>query len=324
MTHRWRQIQLKNVKSWEKLADFLHLTEEDRKHILPKSAFSLNLPLRLAEKIEKGTLEDPILKQYLPVQKELRVSSGFSLDPVQDQSFRKAPRLLHKYEARALLITTGACAMHCRYCFRRHFPYEGGALGYEEELELIRQDSSLREIILSGGDPLSLGNEELQTLLQKLDQMPSLQRVRFHTKFPIGIPERIDEPFLQMLKDMQKQVIFVIHVNHPKELDDEIFTALKKVQKLGIPVLSQSVLLRGVNDQVAVLKNLFETLSDHGILPYYLHQLDPVEGASHFEVPQEEGVALMQELSKHLSGYSLPRYAKEIPGRPSKVLISCS
>lgn len=322
MVLAWRQIQLKNFNSWEKLAIFLQLDETQKESILPKSSFPLNLPLRLAEKIEKRTLEDPILKQFLPIKKELEMQSGFLLDPVSDLSFKKESKLIHKYKGRALLVTSSACAMHCRYCFRKNFAYETERKDFSPELDIIREDTSLKEIILSGGDPLSLSNDELKKLLMLLEDIPHIQRIRFHTRFPIGIPERIDEDFLKILSEINKQFFFVIHTNHPKELDNDIFTALKKIQKLGIPVLNQTVLLKEVNDSPSVLINLFETLSDHGILPYYLHQLDKVLGAQHFEVSEETGKALMQELAANLSGYSLPRYAKELPGKSSKTQIS--
>ncbi len=323
MTSNWRRIQLQNFTSWEKLARYWNFPEEIQEKLLKKSSFPLNLPLRLAEKAEKGRLNDPIVKQFLPSLEELKPHPNFVLDPVQDAIFRKQnTRLLQKYKGRALLITTSACAMHCRYCFRKNFDYEAQNKDFSKELESIAQDDSLKEIILSGGDPLSLSDEVLQKLLSSIDSIPHIKRIRFHTRFPLGIPERIDESFLSLLASITKQIIFVIHVNHPKELDSDIYRAMKSIQKLGIPVLSQSVLLQGVNDSVPVLKELFENLSDHGILPYYLHKLDPVQGSAHFDVFEEEGKALMKELSTCLSGYALPKFAKEEPKKTSKTLIS--
>lgn len=323
MISNWRRVQLQSFTSWDKLSNYLHLPEEARERILKKSTFPLNLPLRLAEKAKKNDLNDPIVKQFLPSLEELVSHPNFVLDPVQDASFRKkSTRLLQKYQGRALLVTTSACAMHCRYCFRKNFDYEVPNKDFEQEIEIIRQDPSLKEIILSGGDPLSLSDEALQKLLQEIDSIPHIKRIRFHTRFPIGIPERIDDSFLNLLASIQKQIVFVIHVNHPRELDADIYAAMKKIQRLGIPVLSQSVLLQGINDSVPTLKELFEDLSDHGILPYYLHKLDPVQGSAHFEVPEEEGKRLMKELSTCISGYALPKYAKEEPKKPSKTLIS--
>lgn len=323
MISSWRQIQLQNFTSWDKLALFLKWPEHDKEKVLKKSNFPLNLPLRLAQKAEICTLQDPILKQFLPSFAELSSSEEFSLDPVQDKKFQKAnSKILHKYIGRALLITTSACAMNCRYCFRKNFSYEVLGKDFSEEMQVLRQDPSLKEIILSGGDPLSLSDSSLEQLLQSLDAIPHIQRIRFHTRFPIGIPERIDSSLIRILSSLKKQVIFVLHVNHPKELDTDIFLSMKELLKIGIPVLSQSVLLQGINDSVDVLQELFEGLSNQGIIPYYLHQLDRVQGSSHFEVCEEKGKQLMKELSTRVSGYCLPRYVKEEPGKPSKTSIS--
>lgn len=322
MIQDWRRIQLQNFTSWDKLALYLDWEEKDKELVLKKAKFPLNLPLRLAEKAEKRSLEDPILKQFLPSLEELVIHPDFFADPVQDVTFRKkSSKILQKYQGRALLLVSSACAMHCRYCFRKNFDYEVKRKDFIEELELIRQDPSLKEIILSGGDPLSLSDEELSKLLSSLGQIEHIKRIRFHTRFPIGIPERINASFLQILSENPKQIIFILHVNHKKELDSSIFSAMKQIQKLGIPVLTHTVLLKGINDQVTSLQELFEALSDQGMIPYYLFQLDRVQGASHFEVSEEDGKKLMKELSTRLSGYSLPKYAKELPGKPSKTPI---
>lgn len=317
----WRQIQARNFTDTRQLADFLQLTDYQRDQIFSDAKFVLNLPYRLAEKIQKSSLDDPILRQFLPSKKELEEAPGYQLDPVSEDEFKRGPKLLQKYAARALMVTTSACAMHCRYCFRRNFPYESEIKGYEAELQQIRDDHSLREVLLSGGDPLSLSDAVLGSLLRELDELPHLRRIRFHTRFPIGIPERIDDSFLGLLASMTKQLVFVIHCNHPRELDLDVLQALKRVQRLGIPVLNQAVLLRGVNDSVDTLAELFETLSDHGVIPYYLHQLDRVQGASHFEVSVEKGRSLMKELASRLPGYALPRYVQEIPGKTEKTAL---
>ncbi len=318
---RWRQIQRENFTDWRKLLAYLQLESvEDR--VIQRSSFSLNLPIRLAQKVAKGTIDDPILRQFLPMQEENHQDPRFSIDPVQDNAFRKAPKLLHKYPGRALLVTTSACAMHCRYCFRKNFEYETGTRSFEDELTQISADPTLSEIILSGGDPLSLSDAELGSLIAHLESIPHLRRLRFHTRFPIGIPERLDESFLKLLSACKLQVIFVIHCNHPKELDADIFQALAQVQRLGIPVLCQTVLLQGVNDCETILKELFETLSNHGILPYYLHQLDPVQGSMHFEVDVEKGKRLIQSLRDQLSGYAVPHFVAEIPFQNSKTVLN--
>ena len=317
----WRQIQRKNLTNVVTLADFLQLNTTQRQQLLERPRFPLNLPLRLAEKIAKGTLDDPILRQFLPLQEELHSAPNFNTDPVGDCSARQAPRLLHKYHGRALLVTTSACAMHCRYCFRQHFPYETTPAPFDEEIAHIRNDPTITEVILSGGDPLSLSNSNLTNLLLPLSQIAHVQKIRFHSRFPIGIPERIDTTFLNILKALPQQIWFVIHTNHPNELDSDIFAHLSLLQKQGIVVMNQAVLLRTINDSVETLHALCETLTNHGILPYYLHQLDRVQGASHFEVTEKEGLALIEQLRARLPGYAVPTYVRETAGSPNKTLI---
>ncbi len=314
----WRKIQKKNFVRIEPLLDFLELSPDLRSQVLARPRFVLNLPERLAAKIEKNTLADPILRQFLPLVQELEPNIHFSADPVQDTSFRETPKLLHKYPGRALLVTTKACAMNCRFCFRQNFPYETEEKGFEAELAHIAQDPSLSEIILSGGDPLSLDDATLSPLLAALDAIPHIKRLRFHSRFPIGIPERIDDSFLRLLASYSKQIFFIVHVNHPRELDTDVLFALKKIQKLGIPVLNQSVLLKGVNDDEETLRTLLQTLVNHGIVPYYLHHLDPVQGAGHFQVPPERAASLIRQAQETLSGYAVPRLAREEPGMSSK------
>lgn len=317
----WQEIKKQNFTNINSLLDFLEWDPSMRASIDYKPNFLLNLPRRLAEKIDKKNLNDPILKQFLPTNAENTSPLHFGCNPVGDKEAQKTPKLLHKYKGRALLLTTSACAMHCRYCFRRHFPYEREAKGLAQEMEVIRQDPSLSEIILSGGDPLSLSDYTLENLIKELGQIPHIKRLRFHTRFPIGIPERISENLLKILSNASMQIIFVIHCNHPLEFDHDVKNALKKIQKLGIPVLNQAVLLKGVNDNIETLRLLCELLANCGILSYYLHQLDQVTGAHHFEVEEALGKTLVEELSKSLSGYAVPQYVKECAGIPSKTKI---
>lgn len=211
--------------------------------------------------------------------------------------------------------------MHCRYCFRQNYPYAPFQSGLSQELAWIGQDPSIKEVILSGGDPLSLNNDSLQEILHSICAISHVERIRFHTRFPIGIPERIDEAFLSLLEACTKQIWFIIHCNHPRELDLDVLTALKKIQKLGIPVLNQSVLLKGINDCIDTLQALCEKLTANGIIPYYLHQLDRVERAAHFEVSKTQGRQLIQELTLRLSGYAVPKYVQEIFGETSKTSL---
>lgn len=317
----WRKIQRNNFTDWKKLLLFLNFNLSKEQRVFSQSKFPLNLPARLAEKIKKSHWEDPILRQFLPTVQELESSPLFMLDPVADGNFRTKPKLLHKYHGRALIVCTSACAMHCRYCFRQHFDYETKDKLFEEEIEAIGSDKFISEVLLSGGDPLSLSDNQLENLLRKLENISHIKRIRFHTRFPMGIPERIDNSFLRVLSSCKKQILFVIHCNHPNEFDETIFAHLKQIQLLGIPILTQSVLLRGINDDVETLKALFELLVDHGIMPYYLHQLDRVQGAAHFEVPETEGKILISRLSAVLPGYAIPKYVREVAGETSKSLI---
>ena len=207
-------------------------------------------------------------------------------------------------------------------CFRKNYPYAEGKTDFSQEINAIAEDASIEEVLLSGGDPLSLSNRALEQLLQKLEAIPHVKRIRFHTRFPIGIPERIDTELLNIFAHARTQIFFVIHCNHPRELDEQIFSALRAVQRLGIPILTHTVLLRGVNDTIATLKQLLTLFIDHGILPYYINQLDRVFGTSHFEVPIEEGKRLMAELATQMPGYALPRYIQEVAGAASKVEIT--
>ncbi len=315
----WRSIQRQNFTHIERLADFLQLDKSQRSRLQLRPDFPLQLPLRLAKKMTKGTLDDPLVRQFVPLQEEACTHADFIKDPVCDARFQHKG-LLRKYEGRCLLLCTSACAMHCRYCFRQHLAYDASP-SFEEELTAIASDPSIHEVILSGGDPLSLSDETLERLLHPLSSMPAIKRIRFHTRFPIGIPERIDEPFLRLIARLPQQIYFVIHCNHPRELDEEILDRLQALQKLRCVILNQAVLLKGVNDDLNPLIELAERLVDHGVLFYYLHQLDKVHGALHFEVQEEKGRQLVAEMSKRLPGYAVPKYVREIAGEPHKTSL---
>jgi EF-P beta-lysylation protein EpmB len=317
----WRTILRRNFTRLDDLISFLELSEEQQSELDVSPEFILNLPRRLAEKIEKRSLTDPLFLQFVPLKKEQISHPEYVQDPVMDARFVREEKLLQKYSGRALIISTSACAMHCRYCFRKNFNYQTQDKTFENELETIQNDATLEEIILSGGDPLSLSNETLEALLKNLSNIAHVRRIRFHTRFPIGIPERLDSELLAILKECPKQIWFVIHANHPQEFDQEIWDAIKRVQFLGIPVLNQSVLLRGVNDNPETLHALCQELIDHGITPYYLHQLDQVQGSSHFAVPTKVGLALSEYLNANLPGYAVPKFVQEIPGKSSKTVL---
>ncbi len=313
----WRAIQKENFVYLKPLLDFLELSLKQREEIAVQSNFTLNLPRRLAEKIKKGSLDDPILKQFVPLKLEHEINSKFILDPVQDNLFRPETRLLQKYKGRALLLTTSACAMHCRYCFRQNLDY-GDVENFSKELYFIKNDSSLHEVFLSGGEPLSLSDQKLNYLLNEIEEFSHITKIRFHTRFPIGIPERIDDSFLKLLKDRRLKFYFVFHINHPKELDKEILYKISLLQNLGALTLNQAVLLKGINDSFETQLELHKVFIDAGILPYYLHQLDRVRGTSHFEVDQGKGHKIMEYLRANLPGYGVPTYVQEIPQKPNK------
>ena len=317
----WRDIQKTNFSNLDALADFLELSAAQKNQLINRPSFPLNLPRRLAQKIEKKTLNDPLLKQFVGLKEELEISEGFCSSPTQDENFSKTSKLLQKYNKRALLITTSACAMHCRFCFRQNYPYDISKKTFTEELKLISDDPSLMEIILSGGDPLSLSDRALNDLINAIENISHIKIVRFHTRFPIGIPERISEDFLKIFQHRRLQFIFVVHINHPKELDEDVSFHLKRLNKLGIPLLNHTVLLQDINDTLETMIELNTKLILAGIMPYYLNQLDKVQGSAHFEVAFEKGKVLIEEMRKHLPGYAVPRYIQEIPGKPHKTVL---
>jgi EF-P beta-lysylation protein EpmB len=286
--------------------------------------FPVFAPLSYIARMERGNPRDPLLRQVLPLDDELLAAQGFTSDPVGDLAARRAAGLLHKYHGRALMITTGVCAVHCRYCFRRQYPYEdspGMPVRWAAAVEEIRQDSSLEEVILSGGDPLTIGDSPLANLAELLASIPHLRRLRIHTRLPIVIPERVTEELVRWLRATRLTPVMVVHANHPRELDGAVQPALGRLADAGIPLLNQAVLLRGVNDRADVLADLSQRLLDCRVLPYYLHQLDRVAGAAHFETPVEVGRQLIAELTTRLPGYAVPRYVREVPGAAAKVRI---
>lgn len=287
--------------------------------------FPLRVPRGFAERMRKGDPHDPLFLQVWPGTREAEEAPGFTLDAVGDLLKAKPGGLIHKYHGRALVITTGACAIHCRYCFRKHFPYSDSLATrdhWQGALEQLSQDTSIEEVILSGGDPLSLSDDKLAEFAQALDDIPHLRRLRIHTRQPIVLPSRVDEKLLGWLGQGRLTKLMVLHVNHPNELDQPVKAALAAIRNLGINLLNQAVLLRNVNDSVETLAQLSEKLIDFGVLPYYLHLLDRVKSAAHFEVQEREGLMLMHELSSRLPGYLVPRLAREEAGMPSKTWVS--
>ncbi|QDA56297.1 EF-P beta-lysylation protein EpmB [Thermomonas aquatica] len=283
--------------------------------------FPLRVPRGFVARMRHGDRHDPLLRQVLPVLDEDRIVAGFGLDAVGDAAARRGGGVIHKYNGRALLVATGSCAVHCRYCFRRHYPYAedtAAAAGWREAVALIAGDASIHEVILSGGDPLSLADHKLAELTAALRGIPHLRRLRIHTRLPIVLPERVDAGLLAWLRGLPWPVAIVVHANHAREFDAAVDDAMAALRDAGALLLNQAVLLRGVNDSVDALADLCERGHAAGVLPYYLHQLDRVAGAAHFEVGDAEALALHAALAARLPGYLVPRLVREVAGRTGK------
>lgn len=283
--------------------------------------FSIKLPHAYLRKIRPGDARDPLLLQIMAQAAESRVITGFRQDPVGDLQASRAPGLLHKYLGRVLLITTGACAVHCRYCFRRHFPYaeqQAGRDQWQSALDYIRADQSIEEVILSGGDPLVLSDERLASLVNQLQTIPHLRRLRLHSRLPVVLPDRITDRLVEILAGSRFDTALVIHANHANEIAADEAHVLRKLQAAGVLLLNQAVLLKGINHHPEQQQALSKTLFSAGVLPYYLHLLDPVQGAAHFDVSLQQANQLMEQLRASLPGFLVPRLVREIEGEQSK------
>ena len=322
---RWQQLWREAVRDPRELLSLLglaHLAGQLSENAATQ--FPLRVPRGFVDRMRHGDPHDPLLRQVLPLDDEDRIVPGFGLDAVGDAAARRGGGLIHKYRGRALLVATGSCAVHCRYCFRRHFPYEEAPRSladWRPALDEIADDTTLQEVILSGGDPLTLVDETLLKLIEGLTDIPHLRRLRIHTRLPIVITERVTQALVDILRNCRLTPIMVVHSNHANELDSHVAAALAKFSNAGIVLLNQAVLLAGINDSVQAQKALCERLVDLRVIPYYLHQLDRVTGATHFEVPIATGRQIIRELREHLPGYAVPRYVAEIPGELSKSII---
>lgn len=320
----WKEQMKRAIRDPHELARRLNLPEPTEGQIQAARQFGLFVPEAYLSRIQKGNPLDPLLVQVLPVEAENRVTEGYVTDPLDESGARKSDGLLQKYRGRVLLITSPVCAINCRYCFRRHFPYEQTPVSDQQwnaALDVINADDSIEEAIFSGGDPLTLVDEKLSEIVRQVDRLPHISRIRFHTRLPIVIPDRVTQTFINLLKELESQVYLVIHCNHANELDASVADALARLKQAGATLLNQSVLLRGVNDTVEDLLALSKRLMECDVLPYYLHQLDRVQGASHFEVPVEQGIQLVEAIRARLPGYAVPRYVREEPGQPNKTII---
>lgn len=316
----WQQLLQGCFNEIEKLLNYLELPLSAIPYDLD-TQFPLRVPLSFAAKIEKSNPHCPLLRQVLPLKAEQQRAPGFEADPLKELSQSPIAGLLHKFKNRVLLTPTGSCPVHCRYCFRRHFPYNEHQLGraqWTQYTDYLRAHPEIDEVILSGGDPLTMGDQKLKDWFALFATVSTVKRIRIHSRTPIMIPQRLDADWETILP-AGKQIILVVHANHPAELDAFLAKRIQTVKSLGVTVLNQSVLLKGVNDSIAVQVALANALFDHGILPYYLHQLDKVSGAAHFEISDAEALQIYEGMRAALSGYLLPRLVREVPGEIAKV-----
>ena len=324
---KWQQILADLVTDPKELLNFLEL---DPTQAAPDpgvlDGFSLKVPRPFLERMEKGNWDDPLLRQVLPLDRELAATDDDSAtDPLNESSSNLLPGLLHKYQGRVLLTVAPHCAIHCRYCFRRHFDYSHNTPGrqaWKKVIDYIDRHPEITEVIYSGGDPLAAGDRQLAWLTGELEAIPHLRRLRIHTRTPIMIPQRVTSSLIQWLTESRLRPVMVLHSNHARELDSQVAAALDRLATNGITLMNQSVLLRGVNDNLSALTELSERLFELGVLPYYLHLLDPVQGVRHFAVDDGIGAQLVEEMRSHLPGYLVPRLVRELAGRRSKTIIS--
>jgi EF-P beta-lysylation protein EpmB len=324
----WQKEMINAFRDVDELLDYLKLDKAAAKSpVFIPERFKLLVPRPYVDKITKADWDDPLLRQILPLAEEQHQVDGFFTDPVGDSNVRIATGVLQKYQGRVLLITTGSCALHCRYCFRRHFPYAESMAEkrhWQETLDRINQDTSLHEVILSGGDPLMLPDERLALMCQDLAAIPHIKTLRLHTRLPLVLPHRINTTLLSWLDKLGLQKVMVIHANHANEIDDETGRALRRLGAHQVTLLNQSVLLKGVNDKPQALLDLSQRLFEFGVLPYYLHVLDRVQGAAHFDVDEKKAIHLIRSIKACLPGYLVPKLVREVSGERSKLSLEKS
>ena len=319
----WQKKLSEGFHSATQLLEYLSLPT-DLANGQAEKQFMTRVPRGFAARMQPGNRYDPLLLQVLPVGEEMLYNKDFVSDPLAEMASIPTSGLIHKYKGRVLLTTSSVCAINCRYCFRRHFPYKDNNPGREQWKEVIHyiaMDPDLHEVILSGGDPLLTKDQPLADLLTQLAEIPHLRTLRIHSRIPVVLPERINDAFLKLLSENRLQTVMVLHSNHAHELDDHVFDICKALREVGCHLLNQSVLLAGVNDDARTLADLSERLFACGVLPYYLHLLDKVQGAAHFDMPLDKALGIFRTLQSLLPGYLVPRLVREEPGKTSKTLI---
>lgn len=318
---QWQQELAQSISDPTELGALLRLPESwIAQNKGARELFPLRITRYFADLMKPGDIHDPLLLQVMPNQAEFEQKEGFVADPLEEQSGDHAG-ILHKYKSRVLVILRGGCAINCRYCFRRHFPYQDHHFGrtqLQQLMELIQSDEAINEVILSGGDPLMANDDQLFKVIMALEELPQLKRLRIHSRLPVVLPSRLTESLAKRLQESRLQTILVIHANHPHEITSTLKDALERWARQDITLLNQSVLLAGVNDSTDTLVELSEALFDAKVIPYYLHQLDKVAGASHFAVSDERARELEQQLRARLPGFLVPKLVREIAGEASK------
>ena len=319
----WQKILAAGFTSVQELLKYLDLPVELGSNIA-EGLFKTRVPRSFAAKMQRGNPNDPLLLQVLATQQELAIDPEYSTDPLAENAANPIPGLIHKYSSRVLLTLTGVCAINCRLCFRRHFSYADnnpGQQGWQQAIAYIQKDPLIQEVILSGGDPLLASDQAFMRLLSALEPIEHVQTIRIHTRVPIVLPERMHAKLLSLFSSPRFRFIIVLHCNHPNELDETVRTLCKQMRQAGCLLLNQSVLLKGINTHSAVLTTLSKKLFDYGILPYYLHLLDPVQGAQHFDLHLKQALSIYRELQSQLPGYLVPKLVREQAGMPHKTII---
>jgi len=320
------QKELANVITDPKmLLEMLEINPTDYLfHFNARKLFPVRVPKPFLDRMEKGNFNDPLLQQVMPLNKEFDITPGYVSDPLEEHN-SVAEGLLHKYKHRVLMIVKSGCAVNCRYCFRRHFPYKDNSPNkqrWQQALNYIREHTEVTEVIFSGGDPLMASDQHLMWLVQQIEDIPHVSRLRVHTRLPVVIPQRITQELLNMLTSSRLKPTVVLHINHANEIDDNLITHIEKFRDARIPLFNQSTLLKGINDNAEILCNLSEKLFDNGIQPYYLHLFDQVQGAAHFDVTDDKATELAKSMLATLPGYLVPKVVREIAGEANKTPLN--
>ncbi len=326
-TH-WQKELANCFTSLESLLEYLSINPQTlaisvNDHSRARKLFPMRVPRPFADLMQAGNWHDPLLQQVIPQHAEYNNKPGFVEDPLEEQN-NPNKGIIHKYKSRILLVVRGGCAVNCRYCFRRHFPYQDNHIkhaNYDSVITYVRQHTEINEVIFSGGDPLMANDAHLEALALNISAIANVKRLRIHTRLPVVIPSRINDEFLAWVRQLEVKLVMVMHINHANEVSPALKQKCQQLQQAGVTLLNQSVLLAGINNNADALEALSESLFDAGILPYYLHMFDPVKGASHFDVPRAEGQHIMAELIKRLPGFLVPKLVKELAGQPGKTPI---